>query len=427
MKLYFKFLLLFIVGLIIFKLIRPYIILTFNNNSQNHSTSVTNWLEDLEQLRTELPKKHINLYQNITKENFNLLIDNLEKDLNSLSVSEIKIRIMEIIASVKDSHTYARCTFSKKYFPIETCWFSDGLYIIGTSQKYKHIRGSKILEINKIPIEEAVRRINKAISFENEQWARVNQPEILKIPEVLEYYGLSTKEELRLTVNNMENKIVNVSIKPVEDIRIAGVDLETKIDNLKPNKMSIYSEKDKEFWYQVIETEKTIYVQFNDCVLFDKNFRYWGSFVNEVIKTINDKNIEKLVIDMRYNTGGLYYPFNNMVDKIKKIEAINKKGHLFIIIGKRTFSSALLYAMDFKKNTEAIFVGEPTGGKPNGFGDMRNFRLKNSKINISYSSKYFETIPNENSLYLLPDYNIETNFLDYLNGKDPVLEFIYRY
>jgi hypothetical protein len=79
----------------------------------------------------------------------------------------------------------------------------------------------------------------------------------------------------------------------------------------------------------------------------------------------------------------LLMPFINQIKANKKI---NKKGRLFVIIGRQTFSSAILNAISFKNNTEAIFVGEPTGGKPNHYGEIKVFTLKNSPIRVQYST-----------------------------------------
>ena len=44
-------------------------------------------------------------------------------------------------------------------------------------------------------------------------------------------------------------------------------------------------------------------------------------------------------------------------------------GHLFVIIGRRTFSAAQNTVNMIEKNTNATFVGEPTGSRPNFVGE----------------------------------------------------------
>ncbi|MFY9739657.1 MAG: hypothetical protein WAK11_11480 [Candidatus Cybelea sp.] len=64
---------------------------------------------------------------------------------------------------------------------------------------------------------------------------------------------------------------------------------------------------------------------------------------------------------------------------------------LFVIIGPRTFSAGVNAAAYFERETHALFVGEPTGGKPNSPGDETFFTLPYSKIAVNFSHVYWES------------------------------------
>lgn len=102
---------------------------------------------------------------------------------------------------------------------------------------------------------------------------------------------------------------------------------------------------------------------------------------------------------------------------------INKKGHLFVVVGRSTFSSAILNALTLKNETEAIFVGEPTGGRPNHFGEVRSFNLPNSGLTVRYSTKYFR-YSDDDSESLFPDILVEPSFSDFVSNTDSVLQAI---
>ncbi|MCZ4695106.1 hypothetical protein [Ancylomarina euxinus] len=93
------------------------------------------------------------------------------------------------------------------------------------------------------------------------------------------------------------------------------------------------------------------------------------------------------------------------------------------MIGRKTFSSAIINAMDFKNQTEVILIGEETSGKPNHFGEIRSFDLPHSKLNVTYSTKYFKET-DEDINTIVPDVRVETSFEDYMKGVDPVYEWI---
>ncbi len=94
-----------------------------------------------------------------------------------------------------------------------------------------------------------------------------------------------------------------------------------------------------------------------------------------------------------------------------------------MLIGRGTFSSALLNAMELKDQTQATLAGEPTGGKPNHFGEVRTFTLPHSGLTVFHSTKYFVRVPG-NPLSLEPDRRIPITFKDFEAGTDPVLEAV---
>ena len=79
--------------------------------------------------------------------------------------------------------------------------------------------------------------------------------------------------------------------------------------------------------------------------------------------------------------------------------------------------------MDFKRLTNAVFVGEETSGKPNHFGEVRGFQLPTSKLQIGYSTKYFKRTDDDVKT-ITPDVKREMSFQDFTKGIDPVYEWI---
>jgi hypothetical protein len=57
------------------------------------------------------------------------------------------------------------------------------------------------------------------------------------------------------------------------------------------------------------------------------------------------------------------------------------------------FTSGLLNAIDLRQKTNATFVGEATGGKPNHFGEVGNFRLPNSRLQVNYAKRFSTPSP----------------------------------
>lgn len=79
--------------------------------------------------------------------------------------------------------------------------------------------------------------------------------------------------------------------------------------------------------------------------------------------------------------------------------------------------------MDLKKKTEAVFYGEPTGGKPNHYGEIETLTLPYLKLGVSYSTKYFQFVEGDDPC-LTPDVLVELTLDDYRALRDPVLDAI---
>lgn len=86
------------------------------------------WIEDIAILCKELPKRHKNLFFNISKSDFKRRAYELKSRVEDLEDMEIIVEISKIVAMAGYVHTavsmpvYNLC-------PLEFYWFSDGIYI----------------------------------------------------------------------------------------------------------------------------------------------------------------------------------------------------------------------------------------------------------------------------------------------------------
>jgi hypothetical protein len=133
--------------------------------------------------------------------------------------------------------------------------------------------------------------------------------------------------------------------------------------------------------------------------------------------------IDKLIIDLRQNGGGDYFVgLRYLVEPIRKLAFINRKGHLFVLIGPDTFSAAMSNATHFRARTQAILVGEPIGEKPNSYAERREMRLPNSRLVASYSVRYYQFIKGGENI-VRPDHEVRTSWGDFKKGLDPALQW----
>jgi hypothetical protein len=81
------------------------------------------------------------------------------------------------------------------------------------------------------------------------------------------------------------------------------------------------------------------------------------------------------------------------------------------------------FVTELDVQSSAVFVGEPTGGRPNLYGDTRAVILPSSHIKVNVSSRYWEkSTPDDDRPWIPPDIPVELSSSNYFTGVDPVLD-----
>jgi hypothetical protein len=138
---------------------------------------------------------------------------------------------------------------------------------------------------------------------------------------------------------------------------------------------------------------------------------------------IEEKKAGKLIVDVRQNGGGDYFKGRKFIKMITENSSINQKNNLFLIPGRRTFSAAMVNTIDFKNMTNATIIGEPPGEKPNSYSENDEMTLPNSRLIISYSTRYYKFLDKDVPAFE-PDIRADPNWNDYKAGIDPAMEKI---
>ena len=396
------------------------------------------WKSDIEYLKTELPRRHKDLFFRTDKKTFEGKLDELINEVSNKTDSEIVISLQQIIAQMGDDHTgvdYQPILQSAGIFPLTLYCFSDGLYVLGTLDKYESALGSRVTAINDVPIAEAMARLSSLLAKTNDALVKHRIPNMLPSIGLLQHFDIINRNSAKFHFVDPNGDGKNLLISEL-DIKTLGPNLRFVGFTPKSYPLS-WSNQRSLFWSRFLQDDGILYVQYNRCWSKELEEEHgvkaraekmpsFEAFSSQTLAELKKPEVRKFVLDLRFNPGGSSPQGTELAKKVSKISNINQQGKIFVLIGKRTYSSAVINAIDFKNHTEAILVGEPTSGKPNHFGEVNKFKLPKTGLSVSYSTKYFKYLE-EDPDSLMPDITVETSFGDFASGKDPVLDAIRQY
>jgi hypothetical protein len=363
-----------------------------------------------------LATHHKNLFAKLSKEKFDSAVNALKKIADTLPAEKIIIELFKINALIADEHTKIEPQFTER-FPLRFEYFDDAISIISADRQYEDLLSCKILFVNQYPINEVIKKLSTIFKSDNPSFTKFWLPVYMNKPSILKGLDLiADTKKVKLTFITASGDTLTRTITAFNETR--------KTDFIKadPQKIILPYTKDDFYWYKYDSMSNTIYFNYNKCQNADSlSFKKFNSQLFEEIK---QRNPAKLIVDLRYNGGGNSSVFNPFLSSIKD-SYLNAKGKLFVLIGRKTFSSAIMNAIDLVRETNAITVGEPTGGNINHYGEIKSFQLPFSKINISYSTKYWENWSGHNGA-LIPDINAAHSLINFISNKDEAIEYILK-
>lgn len=388
-----------------------------SGSSFSQTLSKADFMEDLEFLKKTLPVKHTNLFAKINRSQFENKVDQVSMRSNGFDRNRFIVELFKLTKCIGDEHTFIEVDFTK-VLPIQFELFKEGLFVVGIDSANASVLNSKLESINGHPVNEVLARFKEIIQYENPSYFDDRLLQHLNNPVLLNGLALIDSDSTAtFTLSNGNGQTQKISLKPV-----AGKDV-TKLNLARSGKNLLSHKKRSNYWLDYNADRKILYFNYSEC---REHQQYsFAKFSEELFPIIDEQKPEKIILDLRYNGGGNSAILNPFIEKISA-SYLNKKGKFYVLIGKKTFSSAVMNAVELKKNSRAIFIGEATSGNINHYGEVRGFSLPKSKIVIAYSTKYWERWKGKKGP-LKPDSEVKYSIKNYTAGKDEALMEVYKH
>lgn len=373
--------------------------------------------DDVEYLKTQLPLRHKYPFDNISKKEFEEQMDDIKTKVNKLNNFQVFTEINKVISSIGDAHTSMNY-FDGYTYPLNFYSFDDGIYVINADKSLGDILYTKLISINGVPVDSITDKLKNLISHENDSWAEALLPTYLELPVYM--YGLGIIPDERVTTFSFKDRSGKIIKKDITTLPYGKYPDYCIKYNEKRNPYIYDQSSEKYYWYEILHNN-VLYFKYNVCSnMKDEPF---AKFNDEMFDTVKDYDLDKIVVDLRNNSGGDSRIINPFLDSLSEYIASNDETKVYIVIGRDTFSSGVMAALDVKNTVPAILIGEDTGGSPNSYGEVRTLNLPNSQIPVTYSVKYFK-MTNDNAQTIKPDVEIKPSVTDFEDSNDVVMEYI---
>jgi hypothetical protein len=192
---------------------------------------------------------------------------------------------------------------------------------------------------------------------------------------------------------------------------------------------------EQHYWFEFIDQHQALYFQYNRSQ--DKQgSESLQQFAEHLLASLQNKPVKKLIVDLRFNTGGNLNIARKLMEDLEKHSA-EKEIPVYVLIGRATFSAGISHAVQWKEFGKAIFIGEPIGDVLDFFSEGGNIILPNSKLTAHYSNGFHTYSKTEypqfkpyyfdmNVENMEPDVLVPLSSVDYFAAKDPVLDAVWK-
>lgn len=298
--------------------------------------------------------------------------------------------------------------------PLRVTAFHDGLYVVAAKDEAAPLLGARITRVGGTDAVSLVRTIATQWCG-NDAWAHRFSGHNVNSPALLEGMGVTRSASDAIVFEGMRGRRrVRASLSPRRD---AGSSLQEVMRTQAPRERW---EASVGFGNYVRVEGRSVYISCNDMA--DVDGKTFVEFTRECFAAMENASADRLIFDVRRNGGGNNFWPEPLRKRILR-SRFNRPGGLYVLTSPMTFSAAQNPTSRLERDSFALFVGEPTGGAPNHYGDAQTITGAASGLTSMVSTiPWFDSYPMDDREWILPDLPAPVTFADWLSGADRALE-----
>jgi len=385
---------------------------------------------DVRVLAEQMETLHPDLYATMNRERFRESVDDVAGRADELAPNELIVELMRLAAMPGVGNGHGGIfpgdpghNRTLHLYPLRLYEFPDGTYVVDERDQTGLV-GARVEAINGMPYDEIVKRVRPVVPFDNDSSLRGLLPHYVLTAEVLDGLGIvDGVGPTEFSFERRDGSSVDVMLAPVTAGEYATAFADAHRGPYqaslpwRPRPIYLALSRDP-MWMRTLGG-RAVVVGYNTILVPPYDV---AVMADRVKARVRRGGIERVVIDLRLNGGGnntTYWPLLQAVQALP----LDRKERVYVLISRATFSAAANLAADLDRLTNAVFVGEPTGGFVEGYGDTVPFLLPAAGLQVLVPGRYwdFRKGPGDERLAVEPDIAVELTADDFFAGRDPVL------
>src|SRR5262249_6218765 len=359
------------------------------------SARVRRWREDLGFVVDRITTVHPRPFAFSSRAAFDSAAAAIGQRIATTDDAGLAIECMRMVAALGDGHTILIGTIPALGFDtVLPLWIrpcEDGLYVGAAGAAYARAVGAKVVSFGGVAAGEALERALAITSGDN-RYTRIDRvPLFLMMPAALKVLGLATdRDRIAIEIEQPSGKREKLAVaggRPPAGFPEAFLESEPRFPAggtsarrfppAGPPRCDL-NEADA-WWFEYMKEYRVFYLRIRRVDVVSGNLAYF-EFYRKLFQAMDALKPMALVVDLRHDHGGNNSALDPLIRGIVERPWIDREGSLFAIVDRGTFSAAMNAAVFLENQTRVTFVGEPTGGRVNHYGDAPEVHTPNLQL-----------------------------------------------
>ena len=383
--------------------------------------SAAAWRADLDSLAAAMHRRLPYAEEATGSDRFHALVDSLKRAVPTQTRDQRIVSVLRLanLPAAGTGHTSVRTAqraIGWRTLPIYTYRFADGVYVMSAVDST--LIGAEVVSVAGAPVDSVYEALGASVGGDN-RWDHQRRIEestsSLRWVNHLKAIGLlDHTDEVPLRVRTSDGTVKRIRVETMQFdtpsfVRFATTgtyrpDVPEALHWSSAARQQSLREPNYRLSYR--DSTDLVYLDFNAIQNQSEEFTV-ADLTDSLRQVIDTRPFDRLVIDLRTNSGGDSPLIEPVVDMLSTHPAFEERGSLYVLIGSETYSAAGLFAMELERRTTAIFAGEESGFAPNIWGENAVYQLPHSKISVHLSHHYHQAgLPESPRTHLQPDLHV---------------------